>query len=262
MKTVILSSLVVLFSCSTQVYRPSSKFKMYDSREINDEDIKKAYLAKPQIKKPVRVAFYNMTGKDDGLGKKLKENKLLKSIYTIPDSLVSGFSVEPNHYRSYERKPAVSLKKLRLFGARSHSDLLIVYLNRTESSLSLNALSFTGILILPFLVLPVYDLEVKMKVEAYIIDIRNGYLYSQINIEEKKTYKYLTMYTNVIHTEKLVEKLKKIIFPKLIEEINNTINSNLNKLSPETTIKTIKTIKPQIETDKKMEIKTGTEQEK
>jgi hypothetical protein len=214
-------------SCSnTRVYTPSASFDSTGGREINDEDIKKAYQAKPQIISPSRLAYYNLTRKEKNFEKELSKLKNIKSTYKIPFILIEGINTQGNtsyYHRRFEKKEAVSIKKLRLLGARAHADLLLVYSTIAQTELSVNPWIISSLFLITQLFVPMYNLKVVFTMNAWLLDIRNGYLYKEISLTRCARRKYLSIWNIDKGEKKIVSYLEKKIFPEVIKELNKVL---------------------------------------
>jgi hypothetical protein len=232
--TLIILSISLVMGCSKQgIYTPSAPFNSTNTQEINDEDIKKAYMAKPQIVPPSALAFYNLTQGEKEFEKGLSTLKKIKSIYKIPSILVEGLgNQESSHYRQRSETPPVSIKKLRLLGARSHSDLLLVYANRAETEVTVNPWIVSSVLLITPLFMPMYDVKVTMKINVWLMDIRNGYLYKEISLSASKNEKYLNLFNMDKASDTLLAKLKTELFPTVMKEIKKTLSKGKTNIVP------------------------------
>jgi hypothetical protein len=180
------------------VYQPS-KFANFDVNaaiEVDDEAIRKAFEAKPQMPSSPRVAFFTFDPtKEEDLAAMVRSLPGVTDTYAIPTVLVTG------HGRLYEPQPWAplpaqppSIKSLRLLAARAHCDLLVVvdYGNRVD--VDVNALAAFNVLIVPALFLPYRDLTERSYVDAFVIDTRNGYLYAHAEAHEEDKESAQTIY--------------------------------------------------------------------
>jgi len=212
-------AVITLFGCASgQIYSPSATFSPTNAREINDEDIRKAYMAKPQMIRPAAVAFYSLTSGEKEFEKGLATLPNIKSFYKIPSLLVEGIPAE-HRYSRFERREAVSLKKLRLLGARAHADLLLVYSARARVSGSVNPWAITFILLVTPLFMPAYDVKVTVTIDAWLMDIRNGYLYKEISLTESASESTLTLYGQAKAEDRLLKAVKAKLHPLIYKEI-------------------------------------------
>lgn len=172
-----------LFGCAARMsYAPTSSYSEGDSRDINDEDILKAFQAEPQINFPVKIAWYNMSS--DSLLYYIKsiDNKNVVENHLIPKTLIEGLEPlygRPYYSSFYSAKP-INFKEVRLLAARAKCDLVILVTSRFEENRTLNGWWFLNILILPALITPYSHVEYKYSSELFVFDVRNGYMYRNL----------------------------------------------------------------------------------
>jgi predicted RNA-binding protein with PIN domain len=194
-------ALFVSVGCGTQVYRPSSAagFVLDPAYEISDSDIKRAFAAKPQLRVPVQVAYFSFdASKNKAIENALRKSQNVRGTYAIPSFLVTGKRrydrVLPSHLHGRNKK-APSIKKMRLMAARAHCDVLIIfdYAFRVETTAN-----WTVAFVVPLvtaLFLPFLDEKVESYLEAYVLDVRNGYLYGHVSVDTSSEKRYRTIYS-------------------------------------------------------------------
>jgi hypothetical protein len=182
--------------CGAAIYQPSAGagFELDPATEIDDDDVRKAFEARPQMPDQVQIAYYAFDAtRADAFDGALKTLPGVRGTYRIPGLLLTGQRTftEP---RPWEPAAPVSIKKLRLLAARAHCDLLVVFDNGHRVDTSANGLAAFDVLLLPALFMPFLDLEVKSAADAFVIDVRNGYLYGHVNAQQAGTDDYVTIY--------------------------------------------------------------------
>lgn len=222
--------LCLLCGCSTAVYQPSrvAGFELEAEREIDDEDIQKAFAAKPQVPAQPTVSYFVFDDDyADGVAKMLGKLPTVKSTYRIPSLMVNGkrrFDQDArNPYHSEPSQP-LSLKKLRLLAARAQTDILVVvdYGYRVESTP--NGLAALGVLIIPTFFAPMRDVRVESYVDSYVIDTRNGYLYGHLQTNLEQSEDYLDVWNDApkamidAQFSELVSKTGRLLDELLVEE--------------------------------------------
>ncbi|MCX7631817.1 MAG: hypothetical protein N2Z22_00635 [Turneriella sp.] len=201
-------------------YAPSSVYSENDPRQITDEDILKAFKAKPQLFIPVRLAFYDLS--TDKFSEKmltLKNDKNVINIYLIPRTLIEGIPNSRAHY-SYSAPHPIDIKNLRLFAARGQADLLILFANQLKVESSLNSWGLLYLTLLGGLLVPAHDLNLELTTEFFLFDVRNGYLYLQHSETLPKAEK---KYVFASQFEKEVELLKEQLLERAAEMVRNKI---------------------------------------
>jgi hypothetical protein len=88
------------------------------------------------------------------------------------------------------------MKKLRLLAARAHADVLVVVDYSRRIDVSVNALAALNVFIVPALFLPFRDVKVESAVDAFVVDVRNGYVYGHVALAERQTKPHQTIYSD------------------------------------------------------------------
>lgn len=196
--------------CASAVYQPSNVagFELEPQQEIDDDDIRKAFEARPQVPSKPSVSYYVFD--DDyaeGVEEMLGGVSRVQSTYRIPALMVSGkrrFDQAPSHRYGYqEQAKPLSMKKLRLLAARAHTDLLVVVDYGYRVSDAPNELAALGVLLIPIFFAPMRDIEVESYVDSYVIDTRNGYLYGHVQTSKLSEEDYVNVWESP--TDKMVE---------------------------------------------------------
>jgi hypothetical protein len=187
-------SLAGLAGCGS-AYLPAqgAGFDADSAAQIDDEDIRKALEARPQLPSTMRVAYYTfdpLIAAD--LDTTLAALPGVSSVYRIPALLVTGerrFQAD----RAWAAPREVTLKKLRLLAARAHADALVVVDHGYRTG-GVNGLAALNFLILPMFFTPFLDNTVEGYAEAFLVDVRNGYLYGHVTEDDKRGERYATLY--------------------------------------------------------------------
>jgi len=188
-------ALAALSGCGVS-YQPSrsANFEIDSEAEIDDDDIRKAFEARPQMpKSEMRVAYYTF---DPEIVADLEQTihavPGVTTVYRIPPLLVTGQRRLADEY-SYGPTPQVSVKKLRLLAARANTDVLVIA-DHGYRNQGVNALAGLNMLLVTLLFVPFLDTRVKGYAEAFVIDVRNGYLYGHLIEEDERGESYATIY--------------------------------------------------------------------
>lgn len=188
----------IALGCGSTMYQPSrlAPLDHDSSAEINDDDVRKAFEAKPQLPGELRVAHFTYAPeKSDALDATLKTLPGVVGTYAIPSLMVTGARRFDQQPRGWDPQPqALSIKKLRLIAARARCDALVVldYGYRVDGSA--NWFAVLNVALVPMLFTPWLDSKYVSYVDAYVVDTRNGYLYGHVSSEEERAIDYTTIY--------------------------------------------------------------------
>lgn len=206
-------------ACATSVYQPSggAVFEADAAKEINDEDVRKAFEARPQLSERANIAYYSFdAASGDKLEAALKAWPGTQSVYKIPPLIVTGQRRFDQGSR-YSPPAEVSIKKLRLLAARARADLLVVFDYGHRVLPSANGLVAFSPLILPLLFVPFRDVKVESYMEAFVIDTRNGYLYGHLSVDDEGGEDYLTIYSD--RADELIQEQRERLATKMRERL-------------------------------------------
>lgn len=182
-------------ACGGSLYMPSrvANFDPTGTSEVNDEDVRKAFEAKPQLADRFNVAYFSFDPtKDADVEKAVRAVPGVSSVYAVP-------ALEAIGKHRFDDSPStqpLSMKKLRLLAARAHADVLVVVDYARKVEVTPNALAALDVLIVPALFLPFRDIKVESAVDAFIIDVRNGYMYGHLALSKADAKPHQTIYSN------------------------------------------------------------------
>lgn len=189
---------VTMTGCGVSAYQPgrSAGFELDSNREINDDDVRKAFEARPQMKTPMRLAFYSFdVAKSDEIEASLRGVPGVADVYRIPPLMVTGQRrFDDAHGRGSQASQELSLKKLRLIAARAQADVVLVFDYGHKVDTSANGWTALTPLLLPTLFVPFLDRKIDTYLDTYVIDTRNGYLYAHISADEQTRKSSTTIY--------------------------------------------------------------------
>jgi hypothetical protein len=201
-----------------------TRFDVDGGREINDEDVKAAFDASPQVGPESKVAYYTFDDqKTADIEEMLEKTPHVTSVYKIPPLLVTG---QRHFQEANEWQPQqVSVKKLRVLAARAHADILIVFDHGWRGG-GANGLAALNILIVPLLVTPWINNTTESYAQAFVIDVRNGYLYGDFTTETKSGDRFVTIWGN---TPSDVAEQQ---WPKLLTNVQGKVAEKLAPSEP------------------------------
>ena len=195
-------------------------FAADSAREINDDEVRAAFEASPQVKETSKVAYYTFDeSRSADIEKMLATTHHVTSVYKIPRLLVTG-------QRTFQdgslgaQSGEVSLKKLRLLAARAHADVLVVFDHGYRGG-GANPLVALNVLLVPALFTPWLSNETESYAQALVFDVRNGYLYADFTTTDKGGQHYVTIYG------KAPADVADDQWPKLLTDVKAKVSSAL-----------------------------------
>jgi hypothetical protein len=191
--------------CSTSVHRPglATAFDAHPGREVTDEDIRVAFSARPQLPGRVRVAYFsNDPARNAGIEGAFASIPQVDDVYRIPSLLVTG-QRRFDEARPWDPPREVSLHALRLLAARARCDALVVFDYGSRIERSANGYAAFNALVVPVFFTPFLEARVESYLDAYVIDVRNGYLYRHVSASQRAEASRLTMWSDA--DQRLVE---------------------------------------------------------
>ncbi|MCB9764567.1 MAG: hypothetical protein H6741_34020 [Alphaproteobacteria bacterium] len=201
MRSLTIALALALAGCATtQVYRASGALGFDPALpvQIDDDAIRAAFEARPQLPAQPRVALYSFdTDRALALAARLDAVEGVADTYTIPPFLVTGQRrfAEASPYAPPPAAPPVSVESLRLIAARARCDVLVVADHGWRRTSSANGLVALNVLLVPALFSPFLDLELESYLDLSVIDVRNGFLYGQVSAEETFERRFNTVWT-------------------------------------------------------------------
>lgn len=189
-------------------------------REVDDADVAKAFEASPQLGASSRVAYYTFDDAHaEDIAKAIASVPNVTSVYQIPTLLVSGkrkFQDSP----SYALPQELSIKKLRLLAARAHADVLVVFDHGYRGG-GVNGWVALNVLLVPMLITPWLSNKTESYAQAHVIDVRNGYVYGEVETIAKSGSGAVTIYgPNVADVAELQ-------WPKLLDGVKIKLGDKL-----------------------------------
>jgi hypothetical protein len=213
---------LALTGCAGGVYQASAgaRFELDAAREINDEDVQKAFAAAPQLHEKSRVAYFTFDDEKAGdVERMLSSLPHVEGTYRIPALLVTG-KRRFQESSPWEQPQELSVKKLRLLAARAHADVLVLF-DYGYKGAGANALCALNGLILPALFVPFLSNETESYAQAQVIDVRNGYLYGEVSADDQSGSEYVTIYART--SKDLFEEAWPGLLARVKVEIGKTL---------------------------------------
>ncbi len=191
----LLASALACSACGGSIYMPSrvANFDPDGAAQIDDEDVKKAFEAKPQLAARFNVAYFSFDpSKDSDVEKAVHAVPGVSSVYSIPALEAVG----KHRFDESQASQPLSMKKLRLLAARAHADVLVVVDYAHKIEITPNALAALDVFLVPALFLPFRDIKVDSAVDAFVVDVRNGFMYGHVALSKEESKPNQTIYAS------------------------------------------------------------------
>lgn len=154
-----------------------------DTKQINDEEIRNAFEARPQMALPASVAVYEHTYKDwryhprdneniDTILEGLKDNQHFSKVTVLSSPFIQG-SVTP--------------RSTRLAAAYHKADLTLLFDSDFSVKVSPTLLCLLDLTIIGAALVPSTRVTVESRVSAWLMDTRNGHIYTSACEQESKS---------------------------------------------------------------------------
>ncbi|MBU1219628.1 hypothetical protein KKF34_17920 [Myxococcota bacterium] len=228
MKVLILFLFLVTSCSGMDVYTPA-RIDPHDSRQITDDDIRKAYEASPQLNAVSNISVFNAGPERGDISKLISSYPFAGKIYKIPALLATGMVDNRRHPHRYEESKPIDIKRLRLIAARAHSDIVFITMLTHEWSTSPNGWVAASIIPVTPLFLPMFDVTVKSRLRVWMFDVRNGFMYASMDFSEKASSDTHTLYSIDSTEEKLKRNNRKVLENRFSLEIQKVYKSYLKK---------------------------------
>lgn len=200
--------LITIGCAQNRYFTPATTIKE-DKREINDSLIKEILSTKSQLVEPISIAIYSSGSKLIELVDSIKKIEGVRGIFEISPALIEGEGyfkrMNERWYSHYNTPENVNIDLMRKIAAQGHADIVIFCGTYHHYTKDLNWLGITYFLLIPALFVPGSDLVMNSDMEAYIFDVRNGFLYS-------------TYHNSIIYKENYVSALETSYIDKIKHE--------------------------------------------
>lgn len=163
-----------------EMYLAPTSTVQTDSLQITDARIREAFNLRPQLTKPLNVALYTSGSARTGLADSLRGLDGVASVYAIPPSLVEAgyYGYSRYEWGPYRNPRGLDLAKLRLLAAQGQADVLVYFGATHQYDQDPNWLAPTYALLVTALFVPGHHASLRTDVDAFFIDVRNGFLYA------------------------------------------------------------------------------------
>ena len=183
---------------------PVAAFDPHPAREVTDADIRAAFDARPQLAERSRVAYFSYdAARVDAIDAAFAAVPRVEATYRIPSLMVTG-QRRYEGARPWDPPREVNVHQLRLLAARARCDVLVVFDYGYRVERTPNGYTALNVLLVPALFAPFMDAKVESYLDAFVIDVRNGYLYRHLSATQQGEIARLSIWSDA--DSQLVER--------------------------------------------------------
>lgn len=213
-----------LGGCAPSVYHPgpATAFDPHPSREVTDEDIRVAFDARPQLGDRSRVAYFSYDASRLGeIDAAFRAMPRVAGTYAIPTVMVTG-QRRYDTPRPWDPPREVSVHQLRLLAARARCDVLVVFDYGYRVERTPNGYVALNVLVVPALFAPFLDARVESYLDAFVLDVRNGYLYRHVSATQRDEVSRLSVWSDA--DTRLVERQWSALLTETQRDLATTLD--------------------------------------
>jgi hypothetical protein len=194
-------------------YSPESKVESFDSRQIDDDAIAKIFKIKPQLIKPLRLGWYNMSYQRENVSDLFIEAPEVAMNFEIGHSLIFGDSN--------------NLKTIRFAAARAHCDIIVITYGQFNVSERANWTAWSALFVVfPLAFIPYMTVSTEYQLEAYAFDVRNEFMYTTA------IYKSDKLIRNYVHPRNVEETIDSFYLQhrkRAVDHVKETLSNVFQK---------------------------------
>ena len=194
-------------------YSPEVKMEAFDSRQIDDDTIAKIFNIKPQLIKPLKLGWYNMSYQRENVSDIFIEAPEVAVNIEIGHSLIFGSSN--------------NLKTIRFAAARAHCDIIVITYGQFNVSERPNWTTWSALFVVfPLAFVPYMTVSTEYQLEAYAFDVRNEFMYTTA------IYKSDKLIRNYVHPRNVEETIDSFYIQhrkRAVDHVKDTLSKAFQK---------------------------------
>ncbi|WP_340106029.1 hypothetical protein [Rhodohalobacter sp. 8-1] len=203
--------------------------------QYSDSSIAEAFQTMPQIKPPIKISIYNAGQTVSHIAGDLDALTGVRNTTYITPGLIdfvkpAGSPSERRNLYGYRR--TIRSMDLRALAAQSHSDVILYIEPFHEVRTGANALAVTYAGILPMFFVPGNSVEVTSTVDVYLIDVRNGFIYSSYRNQTRAEKRFVKI-GHRKHTDELIERNNSVLLQSVVGELERVLKNESYFVSTE-----------------------------
>jgi hypothetical protein len=197
--------------------------------QYSDSTIAEYFEMMPQISGPIKISVYDAGPNPWHMAGDLEALEDIRHVnYITPGLLrISGtLSKRSFGYRGRYMSETVNLVQLRTLAAQSHSDLILYVQPTHEIRGGANALALTYVGLIPMFFVPGNSVEVESSVDVYLIDVRNGFIYTSFRNQTKAEKRFVKINFNK-HADDLILQNSERLMESVIKELERSLGKEI-----------------------------------
>jgi len=195
--------------------------------QYSDSTIAEYFDMMPQINVPIKISVFEAGRTPWHLAGDLEMLQDVQHVNYITPGLLrmTGTSRQtPFRYSDGRSTESIDLMQLRLLAAQSHSDLILYVQPTHEVKGGANALALTYAGLIPMFFVPGNSVEVESSLDVYLIDVRNGFIYSSFRNRTSAQKRFVKINFSK-HTDELIAGNSKRLMDSVIRELERSLGN-------------------------------------
>jgi len=230
--TALVISLLFLVQCGSTSYMAPVSHLEQDSQTVPDYQYSDSTIAEyfdmmPQINVPIKISVFEAGRTPWHLAGDLEMLQDVQHVNYITPGLLrmTGISRQtPFRYSDGYSSESVDLMQLRSLAAQSHSDLILYVQPTHEVKGGANALALTYAGLIPMFFVPGNSVEVESSVDVYLIDVRNGFIYSSFRNRTSAEKRFVKINFSK-HADELIAGNSERLMDSVVRELERSLGN-------------------------------------
>lgn len=193
--------------------------------QYSDSTIAEYFDQMPQIKVPIKIAVFDAGKNPWHMAGELEMLRDVRHVnYITPGLLrITGTTQQrPYSYGNRNSSETVDLMQLRSLAAQSHSDLILYIQPQHEVRGGANPLALTYAGLIPMFFVPGNSVEVESSVDVYLIDVRNGFIYSSFRNQTRAEKRFVKINFSR-HADELIVQNSERLMASVVKELERSL---------------------------------------
>jgi hypothetical protein len=218
-----------LIQCGSSEIITSQNIIQQDQVEYqySDSTIAEYFEMMPQISVPIKISVFDagpnpwhMAGDLETLEDVMHVNYITPGLLRITGTIRES----PFGYSNRYSTESVDLLQLRSLAAQSHSDLILYVQPTHEIKSGANALALIYVGLIPMFFVPGNSVEVESSVDVYLIDVRNGFIYTSFRNRTSAEKRFVKINFNK-HADELIADNSERLMESVVRELERSFGN-------------------------------------